>query len=306
MFVPSSNNWLTILRIGLALQIILYCFWRRTDWLQFAANNGALVSRELMERLITLDAAFVPNLGWIVGIGDHLGFGEQTVILVSWAVLLCSGFCLLAGIFCRTSAIISWFLYLCAMKSGNLFSYGTDALTTIGLFYLMLAPLPDSLTFDHKVWKSAVKDPHLHGFFRRLLQLHLCVIYFFGGLTKALGIGWWTGASMWRALTRTPFNVLPTSVVLSGRMLLPVIGIAVFLLELGYPVFIWPKNTRVIWLIGILSMHVAIGLAMGLYLFALVMIVLNLAAFGPEFLFRERLSGDSLSTEAADSISEIS
>jgi len=33
-------------------------------------------------------------------------------------------------------------------------------------------------------------------------------------------------------------------------------------------------------------MHVAIGLTMGMYLFALVMIVLNVAAFGPEFSFR--------------------
>jgi hypothetical protein len=30
-------------------------------------------------------------------------------------------------------------------------------------------------------------------------------------------------------------------------------------------------------------MHVAIGLTMGMYLFALIMIVLNLAAFGPDF-----------------------
>jgi hypothetical protein len=32
-------------------------------------------------------------------------------------------------------------------------------------------------------------------------------------------------------------------------------------------------------------MHVAIGLTMGMYLFAFVMIVFNVAAFGPEFSF---------------------
>jgi hypothetical protein len=37
-------------------------------------------------------------------------------------------------------------------------------------------------------------------------------------------------------------------------------------------------------------MHLAIGLAMGLYFFALVMIVLNLAAFGPEFGFGGKLT----------------
>jgi hypothetical protein len=40
------------------------------------------------------------------------------------------------------------------------------------------------------------------------------------------------------------------------------------------------KKTRQVWLVCILAMHAAIGLMMGLYLFALVMIVMNLAAFG--------------------------
>jgi hypothetical protein len=38
--------------------------------------------------------------------------------------------------------------------------------------------------------------------------------------------------------------------------------------------------------VGILAMHAAIGLMMGLYLFALVMIVMNLAAFGLPSLCR--------------------
>jgi hypothetical protein len=39
-------------------------------------------------------------------------------------------------------------------------------------------------------------------------------------------------------------------------------------------------KTRFFWLVCILAMHAAIGLTMGMYLFALVTIVLNLAAFG--------------------------
>ena len=55
-------------------------------------------------------------------------------------------------------------------------------------------------------------------------------------------------------------------------------GISVCLLEVSYPIFIWMKKTRRIWLVCILAMHAAIGLMMGLYLFALVMIVMNVAA----------------------------
>jgi len=61
---------------------------------------------------------------------------------------------------------------------------------------------------------------------------------------------------------------------------LPVLGISICLLEVSYPIFIWSKRTRWIWLGCILAMHAAIGLTMGLYLFALVMMVMNLAAFG--------------------------
>jgi hypothetical protein len=165
-----------------------------------------------------------------------------------------------------------------------------DNFATIGLFYLMLAPFPDRYSLDRVLWKSAGKDRHLHGFFRRVLQLHLCIIYFFSGLNKCLGAGWWNGDNLWLALTRPPFNVLPIDLIKSCHFVLPFAGIAVLVLETCYPFFIWPRRTRPIWLAGILAMHAAIGLAMGLYLFGLIMIVLNIAAFGPGLFSREKMN----------------
>jgi len=167
-------------------------------------------------------------------------------------------------------------------------TYGMDNFTTIGLFYLMLAPFPDRYSIDRRLWKLSIKDRHLHGFFRRVLQLHLCIIYFFSGLNKSLGAGWWNGDNMWLALTRPPFNVLPVDLIKSCHFVLPLAGIAVLVLETFYPFFIWPRRTRPIWLAGILAMHVGIGLAMGLYLFGLIMIILNIAAFGPGLFGQEK------------------
>src|SRR5260370_27924462 len=56
---------------------------------------------------------------------------------------------------------------------------------------------------------------------------------------------------------------------------------------IGYPFFIWNEKTRKVWLICICGMHFAIGVTMGMYLFALIMIILNIAAFG------QGLIGDS-------------
>jgi hypothetical protein len=195
---------------------------------------------------------------------------------------------LVLGLFSRPAAIIAWFLHLCAAQSGGLLAYGADNFMTMGLFYLMLSPLPDRYSLDHRLVKTKPKDPQLLGFWRRLLQVHLCLVYFFGGLGKSLGSGWWDGSNLWRALTRPPFDIISPDILIRFKYLLPVLGISICLIELGYVFFIWMKKTRFVWLVCILGMHIAIGLTMGMYLFALIMIVLNLAAFGadPGVLFR--------------------
>ena len=71
-------------------------------------------------------------------------------------------------------------------------------------------------------------------------------------------------------------------------------GITICLLETAYPIFIWVRSTRSIWLAAILVMHAAIGLMMGMYLFAFVMVVLNLAAFSPDLsIYLPKLRGAS-------------
>src|SRR5947208_6627473 len=281
LFPPETDKWLTVLRIGLGLQGVLYAVFLRSDWQYLFASTGkGLVSRELGEAISSFDSPLIPKLGWLVALGSHIGIGEEAMLSIAWACLLCMGLLLLVGLFCRPAAIIAWFLHLCAAESGGLLAYGADNLMTTGLFYLMLSPLPDRYSLDHRLVKTRPKDPQLLGFCRRVLQVHLCFVYFFGGLAKCLGSGWWDGTNLWRALTRPPFTIVPPDILVRLKYLLPILGISICLIELGYVVFIWMKRTRLFWLVCILAMHVAIGLTMGLYLFALVMIVLNIAAFG--------------------------
>jgi hypothetical protein len=217
----------------------------------------------------------------LLGLGDRLGLGESTSLFLIWLLLFIAALSLLAGFLCRPSAIACWFLHLCAANSRSVLSYGVDEFMTIGIFYLMLSPLPDRFSLDRKLFGRKPRFPQLLGFFRRALQIHLCFIYFFGGLAKALGSGWWDGSNLWRALTQPPFNVLPLGFLVLWKDILPILGIAIWLLEVSYPILIWPTRTRIICLTLICAMHVGIGIGMGMPLFALVMIVLNLAAFAP-------------------------
>jgi hypothetical protein len=281
-FPAESDTWLAVLRIGLGLQIVLYALSLRDDWNYLLAGTGhGLISRNLGEAILSLESHLVPRLGWLVALGTRVGLREETVLSVAWICLLGSGCGLLMGLASRFSAILAWFLHLCAAKSGGFVSYGVDNFMTIGLFYLMLSPLPDRYSLDSRLRKARPNDPQLLGFWRRVLQLHLCLIYFFSGLTKCLGSGWWDGSNIWRALIRPPFNIIDPEILVRWNYLFPVAGIFICLLEIGYPFLIWNGKTRKVWLICICAMHAGIGLAMGMYLFALVMIILNVAAFGP-------------------------
>jgi Vitamin K-dependent gamma-carboxylase len=281
LFPPETDKWLGALRVGLGLQVAVYSLFLKSDWhYLFASTGRGLVSRKLGEAITSFDSPLIPKLGWLVALGGYAHIGEDAVLSIVWGCLLCMGLLLLLGLFSRPAAIIAWFLHLCAAESGGLFAYGADNFMTTGLFYLMLSPLPDRYSLDHWLLKVELRRPHLLGFWRRVLQVHMCFVYFIGGLAKCLGNGWWDGSNLWRSLTRPPFNLISPDILVRFKYALPILGISICLIELGYPFFIWIRKTRLFWLVCILVMHAAIGLAMGMYLFALVMIVLNFAAFG--------------------------
>jgi uncharacterized membrane protein YphA (DoxX/SURF4 family) len=288
-FPAESDRWLSVLRIGLGLEVTLYTWSARTDWIELFGRSGqALINRELTEKVMAVQSPLAPRLGWLVSLGNHLGLSEGVVLWAAWTILLCAGCFLLLGLFSRPAALTAWFIHLCAIKSEQFLSYGMDNFTTIGLFYLMLSPLPDRLSLDARIWKFRPPDPHLLGFFRRVLQVHVCIIYFFGGIMKGSGAEWWDGTSIWRVMTSPPYNLVSPHVLVWWKHALPIMGIFICLLEMSYPFFIWPRKTRLIWLTCIIGMHLAIGLTMGLYLFSLIMIILNIAAFGPGFAFAWR------------------
>ncbi len=303
-FPAESGGWLSALRIGMGLVVVSEAWTLHADWnALFAGTGKGLVSRELFEGLLSTQSPLIPRLGWLVWIGQRFGLTEETALAFAWLLLLGAGVCLIAGFFSRPAAIVAWFLQLAAAKTGGLFTYGADNFITIGLCYLVLAPFPKPWSWDG--WKDATgfANPERLGFHRRILQLHLCLIYFFSGLTKCLGAGWWNGENLWRALTSPPFAKLPIEIVGTVIPLLPAIGIVICLLEPSYAFLIWPSWSRRPVLAGICAMHLAIGLLMGMYLFALVMLILNLAAFGVAGSRRE--IGDAAETAPTTRVSQI-
>ena len=112
-------------------------------------------------------------------------------------------------------------------------------------------------------------------------QAQLVLVYFFGGLGKAMGPTWWNGEAIWKAVQQPfPGNLIdiPLSwgnwTICWGMM-----GIGIVLLELGYVLaWIGTMYRRIIYIAAI-AMHLSIALTIGLYHFSALMIWYNLCAW---------------------------
>jgi len=209
----------------MGLQLLFFCFSMRRNWVSlFESDPSQPVSRDLSEAVLNAQSHLIPRLGWFIEGGAALGLNEPTVLNITFALLLSTGSLLVIGLFSRSAAVAGWFIHLCAVKSANLMTYGVDNFTTIGLFYLMFAPLPDQFALDY-LRKGSVQPAHyLAGACRRGLQVPLCILYFCRGLTKALRVSWWTGTAPRRPPTSPPDDVISPQIWAVLAPVIPVLG----------------------------------------------------------------------------------
>src|SRR5690606_21457263 len=113
----------------------------------------------------------------------------------------------------------------------------------------------------------------------RLLQVHLCVVYFVAGWAKAWGSQWWNGEAVWRALMMPEFSQFDVSMLVYAPFVPLLAAWATLFFEMGYPIMIAFQKARKYCLGAVIGMHVGIFFAMGLHTFALMMILWNLAVF---------------------------
>src|SRR5262249_15676109 len=120
----------------------------------------------------------------------------------------------------------------------------------------------------------------------RLMQVHLCLIYFISGVSKLLGPMWWGGTTVWHVLGNPEFAPMDLEIF---RWMIRFIGqyqivfdlcitgacYLTLAFEISYPYLIWRPSTRWLMLAGAIFLHGFIGLFMGLKTFSLMMLVFN-------------------------------
>ena len=111
----------------------------------------------------------------------------------------------------------------------------------------------------------------------RLIQIHLCIVYFFAAVGKLQGTSWWSGEAVWLAMASYEYQQIDMTWLANYLPLVSAMTLVSLFWELFYPALVWPRLTRPIMLLVAVFVHLGIGLCMGMVEFGLVMLVANLA-----------------------------
>lgn len=107
----------------------------------------------------------------------------------------------------------------------------------------------------------------------RLIQLHMCLIYFFAGVSKLQGPAWWSGEAMWLAFANLEYQSMDMTWLARWPLLINVATHTTIIWEISFPALIWSRRWRPLVLFFGTLMHLGIGACLGMWTFGLIMLV---------------------------------
>ncbi len=274
--------------------------------------TGAILAWSCLVWLLDPDAFFGPQ-GWLPPeqvwrMNDQpwqwswffAGDGPNAVRVLG-GISLVAAVLLTLGLFTPLAAVVSLAGLVSAANRAPLNTFGLD--DTLGMLLVSLAVGPSGarLSLDEKLLGGRGRGAASvrANVALRLLQVHLCVVYFFSGSGKLFGASWWEGTALWGAAANLQYQTLDLTGLARHPLVVNAVTLATLFWEVAYAALIWPRLTRPVFLAMAVAVHLGIGLAMGMMEFGLAMMVANLA-FVPTAWFR------SLGFRRADSPRSVS
>jgi hypothetical protein len=221
-------------------------------------------------------------------------FNHITSPVLLWALHIAAllVFALLTlGLFSRVTSVLACFFTLmyCHRLEGALF--GLDQVNAMLALYLMVGPCGAVYSLDRLIQRGRVGTrlpepaPSVSANVAiRLIQLHMCVIYLFGGIGKMRGDTWWVGNAFWFSIANSEYQSIDITWLVHFPMLISLLSHATVLWETFYCVLIWPRLTRPLCLAMAVAVHGGIALFLGMITFGLAMLIGNLAFVSPELV----------------------
>ncbi|WP_046743245.1 HTTM domain-containing protein [Kordia zhangzhouensis] len=236
---------------------------------------------------------YQPVLGWFADIFGYVGISYNATFLIFLAMYMLSLACLWFNFKRPVFAVLSWFIHFMFVNSTYLFSYGADYFVSFMLFMNILICAGYLFKKEHR--------GALYSFAIRFLQLHLCLVYFFAGIGKLLGTDWLDGNAIWMVINTYTSSTIAdgSTAMVAYPIIFKILAWGTVILELLYPILIYSKQTRKVTLVLVLMLHAGIGIFMQFYIFAVLMMLLNIIAFGHYFKWKPSLQEETTKSKAS-------
>jgi Vitamin K-dependent gamma-carboxylase len=279
-FTPAQPHTLALIRIlGGAMLLYTHAVWT-LDLTAFLGPQSWLTSDTVAAMNRGPDGG---DFAW-----SYLFWVESPATLWTLHIAGLLVFAMLtAGLFTRVVAVLAWVITLsyCQRLNGTLF--GLDQINAFIATYLMLGDSGGVWSVDR--WLACRRGHDLPvraavgtNLAVRLLQLHMCVIYLFGGIGKMRGEMWWDGSALWFAFANLEYQSLEMTWTVKHRWLLALLTHVTVFWETFYCFLVWPRFTRPVTLALAVLVHLGIAVCLGMKTFGLAMMIGNLAFADPQ------------------------
>jgi hypothetical protein len=276
---PVPVQTLGCFRIAVGIFALAQLLILLPDWMWFYGPKG-LLPWEISDALSTRQT---PGLAYLSKLLLPLNISDNGTVYLVTGVYFSSLVGLIAGYKTRLMGTLAWLMHLILNTTGHFTAYGVETFAHIALFYCMILPVGTSWSVD-SYKKPSTLPPYLITLSVRIIQLHFCIMYLASGLEKSMGSQWWNGEAIWIAMQQDQFHKVDINWMAGVPIVPKMLCIGTLITETLYPLGMLWRKTKKMWFIAILSMHLFIGVFLGLQLFGGLMFLLNLTAFG-EYCF---------------------
>jgi hypothetical protein len=273
---PISPKPLGIFRILIACFTLLQAALWYPDWHAFFGPEGWIQ----WEISSALNESWRLHMHHVYSLLKHIGFSPSLTVEVFYWVYVSCAFGLLVGWYTRVWAILTWALHYILLSTITTFVYGVDIFLHISLFYLMVMPAGKALSLDVRQGRLSPDPSWDVTLSIRVLQIHLCLAYLSAGFEKMLAADWWNGNVLWRSMVQPEFRQFDLTFLADYPWIAKILSWFTMIVETGYFIGMFIPKVRAFWLLGMIMLHLGIGMFLGLWLFGLIMILLSVSAFG--------------------------
>lgn len=198
--------------------------------------------------------------------------------------------CLMLGFQTRVVSVCAWYMTISYAHRLPTALYGLDQINGFLSMYLMFGDSGARYSIDALLKKRRYADSAVLSNVRpsvgtnisiRLIQVHMCVLYFFAGISKLQGETWWDGSALWGAISNLEYQTIDLTWMVNHPRLINLLTHVTIVWEILYCATIWNRYTRPVTLLLAVPVHLGIAFSFGMITFGTIMLVANGAFVSP-------------------------